>query len=690
MRLILFRLFSDPAFKLWFILLSGICANNESAFAQEKIPVTFGKVAIADFNLPHSKAIDSNTSAVIVADLGNTSFVGNKIGWVSYVYKRHTRIKIIDKKAFDAATIKVLLYKDDENREELSDVTATSFNIENGQVAEARLDKKDIFEDKIDKNRIEKKFTIPAVKEGSIIEYAYTVTSVYFQYLPGWEFQSINYPCLWSEYDVNIPNLVGYVFLKQGVHPFFIDQAGDGYQSYSIREKADPANLGQSDRNLTVDASIVKHRWVMKDVPAFKVENYISTPYNYIDEIEFQLSQTYDGETVYPSKNTWKKATEELLNEEDFGRPLKSDYSDFSKEVGKIIEGENDDLGKAKKIYYYIQDNVKCTNHYNKYIKTSLRDVLKKRDGDVGEVNLLLASMLRQAEIHADPVLLSTRDFRYNSSTYPIMQRLNYVVCRALINGRAFFLDASQPMLGFGRLAEDCYNGHARIICDKDSGSVYFLADSIKESKFTSVIITNDEKSNGMMSGSFQSQPGYYESEDIREKISDKGEKEYYKSIELLYGSDIKIEGIGIDSLRQFELPVKLHYDFSFENNTEDGIIYFNPMVAEAYKDNPFKAAERKYPVEMPYPLDETYIFNMEIPAGYMVDEIPKSVKVAYNDTEGYFEYIIQKDDANVQLRSRLKLNKAFFSAEDYNSLREFFAYVVKKQSEQIVFKKKK
>jgi hypothetical protein len=35
-------------------------------------------------------------------------------------------------------------------------------------------------------------------------------------------------------------------------------------------------------------------------------------------------------------------------------------------------------------------------------------------------------------------------------------------------------------------------------------------------------------------------------------------------------------------------------------------------------------------------------------------------------------------------------LNKANFQPEDYNTLRDFFAYVVKKQSEQIVFKKKK
>ena len=44
----------------------------------------------------------------------------------------------------------------------------------------------------------------------------------------------------------------------------------------------------------------------------------------------------------------------------------------------------------------------------------------------------------------------------------------------------------------------------------------------------------------------------------------------------------------------------------------------------------------------------------MEIPAGYIIDELPKSAKVAYNETDGYFEYLIAKDDNNVQLRSHI------------------------------------
>ena len=59
-------------------------------------------------------------------------------------------------------------------------------------------------------------------------------------------------------------------------------------------------------------------------------------------------------------------------------------------------------------------------------------------------------------------------------------------------------------------------------------------------------------------------------------------------------------------------------------------------------------------------------------------------------ETGVYFEYIISKSDAGINMRSKIKLEKATFPPEDYETLRNFFALVVKKQSEQIVFKKKK
>ena len=92
----------------------------------------------------------------------------------------------------------------------------------------------------------------------------------------------------------------------------------------------------------------------------------------------------------------------------------------------------------------------------------------------------------------------------------------------------------------------------------------------------------------------------------------------------------------------------------------------------------------------MPHALDETYIFNMEVPEGYAIDEVPKSTKVLFNDDEGYFEYLVDKSESLIQMRTRVKLNKANFKPEDYSVLRDFFGFIVKKESEQIVFKKKK
>ena len=111
-------------------------------------------------------------------------------------------------------------------------------------------------------------------------------------------------------------------------------------------------------------------------------------------------------------------------------------------------------------------------------------------------------------------------------------------------------------------------------------------------------------------------------------------------------------------------------------------------MLAEVTKNNLFQSADRYYPVEMPYCSDETYVLNMEIPKGYEVDELPKSTKVKLNEDDGLFEYIIVKSNDHIQFRSRISFKKATFDPEDYQTLRDFYGYIVKKHAENIVFKK--
>jgi hypothetical protein len=92
----------------------------------------------------------------------------------------------------------------------------------------------------------------------------------------------------------------------------------------------------------------------------------------------------------------------------------------------------------------------------------------------------------------------------------------------------------------------------------------------------------------------------------------------------------------------------------------------------------------------MPYTIDETFVLTMDVPSGYVVDELPKQIMAKY-DEEGksFFEYRIQQSGNTISLRSRIKLARALYEPDEYYGLREFFNMVVKKHSEQIVFKKK-
>ena len=161
------------------------------------------------------------------------------------------------------------------------------------------------------------------------------------------------------------------------------------------------------------------------------------------------------------------------------------------------------------------------------------------------------------------------------------------------------------------------------------------------------------------------------------------------RSIQNSFIDKVELSALEIDSLDNYDHPVQVRYNIDCDLPDSD-ILYFNPMLGEGYKDNPFKSENRMYPVEMPYARDELYIFTMDIPTGYEVDELPQSVKINLNKDDGVFEYMISKSSTTVNLRSRIRLNRATFGSEEYAALRGFFAQIVKKQSERIVFKKKK
>lgn len=668
--------------------------------AQDKPKIKFGKIEASDFDLSAYK-FNPEAEAVVIMDAGKTEFVVNEEQRFSLQFKKQKRVKVINKNGFAAATVEVMLYTNNGNEEKLENFRASTYNLENGNVSEVKLNWKDVFSEKINKNRVAKKFTFPALQEGSIIEYSYIIKSNYIFNLQPWEFQG-EYPCLWSEYEVYIPEYFQYTNISQGYLPFTINNSQQTQQTFIFTEAttynpnaargsvlSNPyEKIINSGGKINLDAKININLWAMKDIPGLKLEKFISSFKNYISKIEFQLSVVkYPGQQPQLFFNSWDDVSRLLLEDEDFGVPLNRSGNWMDEEVKLMVSGETNDMDKAKKILDYLKKNFTCTGN-GIYLSDNLKNTFKNKKGNVADINLLLTYILRHEKISAEPVILSTRSNGYINELYPVIERFNYVICDALIDGKRYYMDATQPKLGFGHLPLKCYNGYARVVSSESPGAIYLLADSVEESKSTTVFIINDDNNNWV--GSFSSGLGYYESADVRNEISEKGTDEFFKKIKTSFPYEAGFQKMQAEPANDAEKSLTISYDFELKMNNSDSLLYFNPMLTEVLKDNPFKSAERKYPVEMPYIINEQYIANIDIPAGYEVEELPRRERIVYNDEDGMFEYIVQKNGNTIILQCRLRLAVANYTAGDYAGLRDFFGNIVKKQNELFVFRKKK
>jgi transglutaminase-like putative cysteine protease len=667
------------------ILVAILIFSGVPSKAQNPADAKYGKVAVTDFANKVYK-IDSAASAVILADKGELSYVSsNKDGRLAVQFKRFTRIHILNKKGYDAATAYFILYKNEELKEVKESLKGITYNLENGAIVETKLKKENIFEENMDKNRTRIKYTLPNVVEGSIIDVEYVTTSDFMTQLPDWYFQSVDYPTLYSTLIAEIPNYFQFVFLPQG----YTKAAPPTYKlvERQYNFKFGGASTGATERE-SVSTQAATYQWVKTNVPRLKEERFVTSLNNHVDKIAFQIQTiNWTGNNPKPYLTSYQKLSAELLNDDKFAGDIKRNNNWINNEIEAIIDKEKDPLKKAKAIYTYIKTKFYCNENYGLFMRKNLKDVFKARAGNVTEINMLLIALLKHEGLACDPVILSTRSHGYTNYYYPLIDKFNYTICRLNVDNTEYFLDASNPNLGFGKLPVRCYNGHARVVNEDNPADVYFYSDSLVERKVT--VALTEITPNKSINTSITTTMGYYESLNTREELSQTGVAAFKNTLIKNLGSDFTVTDFVIDSLRNNEQPVELSYQTAQAMGDAD-ILYISPMMGQGYSKNPFQSENRFYPVEMPYQMNETFVLSLVIPEGYTVEELPKSTRVIFNEDEGVFDYIIQKSEEMIDMRCTIKINKTFFAPEDYNTLRDFFTNIVNKQAEQIVLKKKK
>ncbi|MBO3097224.1 transglutaminase domain-containing protein [Gelidibacter pelagius] len=602
---------------------------------------------------------------------------------VTEIYKR---IKIYNKDGYDWATEEIQLRDNGSKGENISNLKAVTYNLENGKIDEAKLKKDGMFDEKNNKYWKTSKFTMPNIKDGCVIEFEYKITSPYIT------IRDIN-----LQYGIPIKELDMYVRIPEFynfnryVNPraVYIPRISESQvnRTEHIQTKS-RSGYGVST------TSYSSRKWEFKEnkteiklsnIPALKNENYVSNLNTYRTKLIWEYAFSKDpGGQITNYASTWDEVTKTIFEDRDFGGQLKQGNY-FEKDISSLIEGVTNDSEKINLIYNFVKSKVKW-NDYNGYTTDNgVKTAYKEGVGNVADINLMLTAMLRYAKINANPMLISTRS--NDIPLFPATGGFNYVVAAVEVPNDVIVLDATDKFATPNVLPVRAINWQGRIIREAGSSAWFDLKpkEIVKESISLNAKINDDLSIDGKIGGLMTS----FAAKNFRGKYQNYNAEEKLMAIEKDKG-EIEVSNYEITDMEVIDNPIMYVYDYNLKSGIEQigDKVFLTPMLFFAPKENPFKDDKREYPIDFVYSFNERYTINMMIPDGYVVESIPESTVVQFHGNAGEFKYIAKENGRMLQFLVILDINQSLILPNEYSDFKQFYQLMVEKQTEKVVLKK--
>ncbi len=634
--------------------------------------IKFGKISEADMTMTaYEKAPDSK--AVVLYE----RVVMDGLGYASY--RVHLRIKILNKAGLTQANIKIPYDAKIEK--------AHTLNWVDGKVIPTLVDKDNIFKENVTKSYRHTSFSFPNVKVGSVIEYIYKYSTPF--YFSTYHFFQKKIPVRYSEFSAKIPQYLEMSSRLSSPLPLSKNEKVKDVFRVNVSQSTSRFynSMVRTYRAMQQERVYAfRHTFAMKDIPALKIEPYTLSYNAHRAYIDLYVSK-FEGDLHQNFIVSWEEVNKESYKdyEEYFGSRAK--FKQSYKLHKSLIKGNKSPKEKMQFLYTYISQNAVWNGFSSAWSSLEdLDDVMDEEGGNSGDINLLLLSLLKEAGLQANPVLIKTRSQGPVNPYLPFQFQFNHMIVKVNIDGKDYFLDAKDKdrplsLLDFGDL-----NGQGFLVT-KEKGSWITLP---KYKSGTIYQVKLNVAEDGEVSGNMNAVYNGFAALNTRAKL-DKSHESYLAIIQEEDLADADISDVTVKNREDINkrLLVGMNITSSSLAQVGDDKIYVSPVCISKYKVNPFKDKVRFYAVDLGHQIDERYMLTLNIPKGYEVDELPQSAKVNLLGSVGTFSHIVnEKPDGTISIMSRIRIKEPVIQPEDYEVLKQFFDMIVAKQAEQIVLKK--
>lgn len=604
---------------------------------------------------------------------------------VRYEYMR--RLKILDQGNQDYSTISFETLKDKD--EALVDWQAFTYGINaEGEVIKFPVERSSLTVSKRS-DRVVYTIDFPFVKPGSVIELRYEVKTDEIEELRSWIFQR-EFPTIRSAVTTFIPYAYEYLVLPKGDLGRLIMAEG------TFDNPTNPVSLSGNNAENPINADPAFGRttsgkvktYIMNAIPALQAPETFAPQASddYIPSLNWLLSQDYfkrqSNENLFSSWGQMDRVVGKKFRRRKVpGKVRKA----LDREIAGASSPSKTEL--LQRIYQRI-GQLSWNGEYAALPSNPGR-TWKDKEGNSANINMLLLHSLKAAGFEVYPVLISTRDHGFVQGLYPLLSQFNHVLVACILNGETILMDATGGNVKAGLLPANDLNGEGYLLDGKGGDWIplqsYQKVNQVTYSRFTMDTAGRMDGEVSVVNQNFSTELELQKLDAVGDDVLAYFDKYVWTGREMADVSNGRIENI-----KELRDALKISVDVSMEEyvvNAGD-ILILKPMLMRTLLQNPFIEERRTAPVALPYPIWEAHMLGLRIPDGYEIAQTPESIRVIMPGGAGQFVYNVLLSDNILHVTSSIEINRTRYSPEEYQGIKDFFEYIVRKHQEDIVIKK--
>ncbi len=534
-----------------------------------------------------------------------------------------------------------------------------------------QIETKDIFSGSVFySDAKEKTFVFPATQKNAITKLSYTERIKDPHMLSSFYFTAYA-PILLTEYKVTVPKHVEITYKM----------------------------LGQNTENITFNKKskegFTTYSWVAKKVDKIKRETDGPSTAYYVPHLVVYISKVIDdGKETIVLKDVdglyqWYYSLVKDINKED------DDY--LKNVVAELLVGANDDAEKTKRIFQWVQSNIKYIafeDGLGGFIPREAKDVGAKKYGDCKDMSSIIVEMLTIAEIEANLTWIGTRDRPYSYYEVPSPIVDNHMIASTKIDGQTVFLDATGDYQPFGFPTSMIQGKEALIGIDKNTYRIEKVPVVPKEknNEFEIIKLSIDEDGKTLKGKASFERTGYKKVFAEYSRLRAEGDGSESKAFfnEFLRKGSNKFNVTEVDDKGFYDPNQILTIDYDFEIpdyvTNASGKLYVNLNLNRKYEEGNIDVEKRTIAKESEYLYVEGFELILTVPNGYELDYLPPNSSFEHENFG--FEIKYQKEKEKIKMSTKVYMNFLLLEKDKFNDWNDMFDKLKEAYQEVVVLKK--